>query len=993
MKIGAIRILAYLVLMSVTIGVHAQIDEIDTGVMRLSPQEQKQLRWVLAEPVPSNASREALVRHFLEKWNSAVQLGDADLKESVLRSAVSALPNNTGFRNDLAAMLVSQGKIEEGNAMYVLPPDPAQAVYFRARLVCDWVGQNQGDAAKSAYLDVQRKIAELHTNPRTDFDKFWAYRAANVNANCLRWMADKAGQRDKAVAAAEDAERNARLALSTYLAFPRRDPTMLLATQIDVSWALGNKLDMYVTADRLTDAEATLRDYIRFAREVQLPADKIGAVFAKASNLRYRQREFVQAEALIRRAMIEWFKLTPDPATAGNTDRTRQLILTLIGQNRWRDALVEFDKLDALARGRPDLQEQVRYAYERGAVYFGNGRFAEAAPLFEIATTYNRNKYGESHFFTAVSKGMQGAALWRSGAAEGKQLALSLLKVAVPVYMDPANAGYLENLGNKYKWRDIIFAAYLDAMVNTPGEDATQAMGAADWVRGGVVQQALGDAAARSAASSPAMADVVRQEQDAKNEVAALRRYLSGDAGSAETPLPRVATKMRERISVLENQRSKLQSEIKAKFPDYERLVRPQPPSVQDIATQLDASQALLMLLPTEQSVYVWAVASDRPASFARVDMSEEHINRVVARLRAQLDFGANSKAGTVFNSAAAFELYDKLLAPLTSVFKGKTQLIVAAGGSLSQIPFGILHTRAGGRVDKQAPWLIKEASIAQVPSLTAWLALRTLARAKSASQSFVGWGDPAFNLAAAEQLQTNNGKARNVDVGRAETLTQLDAVELAAPAPSAIKYSDIPALPETRDELLAIANTLKANPQTDLRLGTQATRESVLQASKSGHLSNRRIVAFATHGLMAGDLPNLNQPALALAATGQESSNPLVPLLTLEDVLTLKLNADWVVLSACNTAAAGGKAEEALSGLARGFFYAGSRSLLVTHWAVESESATLLTTNTFAHYAAHPDAPKAESLRQAMLQVMEKPEYAHPAFWAPFALVGDGGR
>ena len=99
------------------------------------------------------------------------------------------------------------------------------------------------------------------------------------------------------------------------------------------------------------------------------------------------------------------------------------------------------------------------------------------------------------------------------------------------------------------------------------------------------------------------------------------------------------------------------------------------------------------------------------------------------------------------------------------------------------------------------------------------------------------------------------------------------------------------------------------------------------------------------------------------------------------------------MVLSACNTAAADGKAEEALSGLARGFFYAGSRSLLVTHWAVESESAKLLTTATFQHYTANPQAAKAESLRQAMLKVMAMPQYSHPAFWAPYALVGDGGR
>jgi CHAT domain-containing protein len=152
-------------------------------------------------------------------------------------------------------------------------------------------------------------------------------------------------------------------------------------------------------------------------------------------------------------------------------------------------------------------------------------------------------------------------------------------------------------------------------------------------------------------------------------------------------------------------------------------------------------------------------------------------------------------------------------------------------------------------------------------------------------------------------------------------------------------------------------------------------------------------VIIFATHGLIPGDLPNLRQPALALAANGTEGDDPLLPLLTLEDVLSLKLNADWVVLSACNTAAAEGRAEEALSGLARGFFYAGSRSLLVTHWSVESISASLLTTGTFAYQMANPKARRAESLRESMLKVMAQPRYAHPAFWAPYALVGEGGR
>ncbi len=187
----------------------------------------------------------------------------------------------------------------------------------------------------------------------------------------------------------------------------------------------------------------------------------------------------------------------------------------------------------------------------------------------------------------------------------------------------------------------------------------------------------------------------------------------------------------------------------------------------------------------------------------------------------------------------------------------------------------------------------------------------------------------------------------------------------------------------------------MKADAASDVVLGRHATRESVLQASQSGLLSRKRVVAFATHGLMTGDLPNLTQPALAMAAIGTETQDPLAPLLTLDDVLTLKLNADWVVLSACNTAASDGRGDETLSGLARGFFYAGTRSMLVTHWSVESESAKRLTTATFEHYTAnaHAHAPKAESLRYAMLKLMAEPRYAHPAYWAPYALVGDSGR
>jgi CHAT domain-containing protein len=112
--------------------------------------------------------------------------------------------------------------------------------------------------------------------------------------------------------------------------------------------------------------------------------------------------------------------------------------------------------------------------------------------------------------------------------------------------------------------------------------------------------------------------------------------------------------------------------------------------------------------------------------------------------------------------------------------------------------------------------------------------------------------------------------------------------------------------------------------------------------------------------------------------------------LLTASEIAALKLNADWVVLSACNTAAGSADNAEALSGLARAFIYAGTRALLVSHWAVFSEAATTLTTTTFANMTSDASIGRAEALRRAMtgLIAQGKP----PSYWAPFIIVGEGG-
>ena len=114
---------------------------------------------------------------------------------------------------------------------------------------------------------------------------------------------------------------------------------------------------------------------------------------------------------------------------------------------------------------------------------------------------------------------------------------------------------------------------------------------------------------------------------------------------------------------------------------------------------------------------------------------------------------------------------------------------------------------------------------------------------------------------------------------------------------------------------------------------------------------------------------------------------------MTASEVATLKLNSDLVILSACNTAASDGTPNaDALSGLAKAFFYAGSRSLLVSHWPVQSDAAVKLTTRMLKEIANDNKVGRSEALRRSMIALMASPKFAHPAYWAPFVVVGEGG-
>jgi CHAT domain-containing protein len=297
------------------------------------------------------------------------------------------------------------------------------------------------------------------------------------------------------------------------------------------------------------------------------------------------------------------------------------------------------------------------------------------------------------------------------------------------------------------------------------------------------------------------------------------------------------------------------------------------------------------------------------------------------------------------------------------------------------------------------------------MPSVSALRALRTTAVADTHREKLIGFGDPYFNLAQADEAaQAELVAANPPPADPAGT----GGPELAAAPPAAapplglrsglppgifdVNLANLPRLPDTAEELRAIAAALGVDPGTTLKLGKDAN-ERVVRATK---LSAYRVVAFATHGLMADDIEGLDQPALALTAP-RVAGITGTGFLTMEDILTLKLNADWVILSACNTGAGAGEGAEAASGLGRAFFYAGARTLLVTNWSVHSQSARALIADVFRRLASDPKLTRTEALRRAMMGLLDGPgfvddtgktlfTYAHPLFWAPYSVIGDGG-
>jgi CHAT domain-containing protein len=328
------------------------------------------------------------------------------------------------------------------------------------------------------------------------------------------------------------------------------------------------------------------------------------------------------------------------------------------------------------------------------------------------------------------------------------------------------------------------------------------------------------------------------------------------------------------------------------------------------------------------------------------------------------------------FPSESAYRLYESLFGGIVSCLQNKTHIFLATDPDFFTLPWNALLTKLPSRDQKfshrSASWLPKSYSISLLPSVRSLFQLRRNLASSRAQRNFLGIGAPDLK----------GEPEKNKEIALAPLFVSRGVVNRAA-------IADLDALPETADELRDVAKSLGA-AESDILLGAKATE----RALRNQPLNDYRVISFATHALVAGEVDGITEPALVLTP-GKGDYNPKNDgLLTASEVANLTLDANLVILSACNTAASDGRTSgRGLSGLADAFFFAGARSVAVTQWEVGSDEAKQLGSGLVSRSVGSRGGV-AEGLRQTMVNyIAAAPQdyLAHPRFWAAFVIAGDG--
>jgi CHAT domain-containing protein/tetratricopeptide (TPR) repeat protein len=730
---------------------------------------------------------------------------------------------------------------------------------------------------------------------------------------------------------------------------------------------------------QLAPAKALFRECIDNAQRLgETNVRLVGPTWVNLAKLLDQEGAFAEAETWHRRVLAARID------ALGEDDAGTASSFVSLGENLTRQGkYAEGEKAirqgtRIYARGLGERHLNTAFGLEALAQnLLAQGRPREALSPGEKSLSIRRESLGEMHPETAASNYQLSRIELALGHADAAmKLARAALRARLPASRREESA--LSADGRAYVRQNAGSAAFQvvrSAWALKPRSDDVmeEAFRATQRIPLSDTGDAFSLAAVRRLAGRSGLSSLVGDLERREDRI----RWLDSTLAEATTA-GRAGT---ETFSALKDEQARLAGEIRglteelrAKFPDYFELARAEPVSLAALRKTLREDEALLLMTPgsgTERG-YVWAVSRTQVA-WAELRIGPEALRKAITALLAQMDtrgrgirLDNNSAAlRPTFDRKAGFELYRQLFGDpnIQAVVSSKTRWILAPQGALLAAPFNALVAAApeakGSDTDpavlRATHWLGLERALSFLPSVANLSMARRKGglRAPASARPLFAMGDPVF-------------------------------------APGSL-----PRLPGTRTEIDMLVQALRAR-RDDVLLDAQATETELKKRSQSGSLEQARVVVFATHGLLAGGLSGeLQEPALVLTFPQKKSSTD-DGFLTASEAAQLRFDADWIVLSACDTAGSASAEGEGLTGLARAFLFAGGRALLVSQWRLGDDSAPLLTSGTFAAMAGRSPVSRAEALRESMRRLMSDASHdrarltrAHPAVWAPMILVG----
>lgn len=576
---------------------------------------------------------------------------------------------------------------------------------------------------------------------------------------------------------------------------------------------------------------------------------------------------------------------------------------------------------------------------------------------------------------------------------------------------------------NTWDFEILAWSLIDNPQTRTPARLA-EAFDALQWTQITRSAEALSLLETRLSVQDPGRGALLRQRQDL---IDAQDDYGTRLAASyaAKTPDTEVTNTLKTELLTIETDLAQVDSTLGALGLDIIGVGQVNPMPLADVQAALGPGEMLLtFLLPSlnpdyvagldASSNHVIGVTADTVHVARLGEISRRVLNERITAFRCDVAIsdpgctggGAQGLRGAMlqnpqadvpardhFDFDTAYALYADLFGGLDPVLSAYDHLIIAPPPDMLRLPFqALITTPPTNATLADADWLVRRHAISVLPSIASLRTLRpphTTPSANRALTHMLGFGDPEIGSAAEIACGAFDVAALRAAPATGWHMSSQPGADGVVLADVAF-LSNLPRLPDSVCELQAISTGF-ADQNVTLHTGAAATETRLKELDAMGELEQFDVLIFATHGLTAGEAGAVS-PGLVLTpppiATSYDDG-----LLTAAEIATLNLNADLVVLSACNTAAGDTGDQDGLSGLARAFFQSGAKSLLVTHWSVYSEAAVDVTTGMFSQLNANGTQSYGAALQQATLAILDDPSrpalHKHPSYWAAFSIIG----